>query len=129
MLDVFVYPDRFVVAVGSAEGALLRGGGAALGLAGATAGWAAADAMDWARVRREAAGGADALLARNPHNRDLPFATVRSASLTRHLPGSRLVLEMAEGPQEKFEWKRTYNDHDAVARLLTAALGPKLRLG
>lgn len=126
MLDVFVYPDGIVVAKGSATGALLRGGGGALGLAGRQAGWAAAKAMDTARFAREAASGRQALLQLDPVNRWIASNDVVQGRLTKHRLGSRLVLTYRGGHSDKFEWKRTYNNHEAVADLLRAALGAKL---
>jgi hypothetical protein len=119
MLDLFIYDDALLVARGSAAGAGLRGAGA----------WAAARARDDQRIRREAASGREELLNASPDNRLIAFDHVATARLTKHLLGSRLVITYTDGATDKFEWKRTYNDHAAVATILTQALGSKLQLG
>lgn len=119
MLDMFVYDDAFLVAKGSTSGAALRGVGA----------WAAAETSEQRRLRQAASAGRQELLDRDAANRLVPYDRIVFADLTRHLVGSRLVLNYLDGATDRFEWKRTYNDHAVVSEVLRRALGSKLRLG
>lgn len=116
MLDIFVYDDALLIARGSLAGAALRGAGA----------WPAADATERRRLATEAADRRNGLQAAHSTNRLIRYDTLASAKLTKHLPGSRLTLTFPDGTAEKFEWKRTYDNHTAVTTVLRAALGPKL---
>ena len=118
MLDLYLYDDGIVVGRGSIEGAFLR-----------TALRATGDriATEREQQRTDTAGPSrDALLGANANNRLIALSAIAAARFTKHLLGDRLLLELADGTTEKFEWKRRYNDHAEAERMLRTALGSKL---
>lgn len=59
----------------------------------------------------------------------VPLEELSDVRLTSATSGSALTVRYRDGRVESFGWRRSFSGHGAVARLLSAAVGEKLRLG
>ena len=124
MLDLQVFDDGILVAKQSLRTTIrtmadLGAFRAASAIASAVAGPAPDPALPPDR---------DALIAADPANVFIPFAETTELRLKKGLlGGGRLDVVRTDGTSRRFEWKKIYNDFEAVEQLLRRAAGSRVR--